>query len=360
MNDLTREAIRPNRAVTDPMNLKDPGIKGALVPATAGEAMEMAKMICSGKFAIPNYLHNNPGDCLRIVLVAARSGLDPFMLANESYLTKSTKTGENRMEFMAKAVHAIVLASGILRGDLGIKVEGQGANLSCTVTGQRRDGRTHTETYYMAPIQPKNSPLWQSQPRQQLIYYAERAWCRAHAPDALMGLIAREDPMIDVTPEIVSVDEPRGALAEVEAHLGVGDEPEDETESASGETEGHDPEGEAAAEQGRQPRAEQNGEQSAGPSSPVPAAEEAENGGQTNVEGDHVGKEFGLPPENRDHAKDLAWLKETAEKAETDQSLKKWLAKEATEKVVAGLPDDKHEDWLAHLNGVFEALGAMA
>ena len=79
-----------------------------------------------------------------------------------------------------------------------------------------------------------------------------------------------------------------------------------------------------------------------------------------NGEGDHVGKEFGLPPENRDHAKDLAWLKETAAKAETDESLKKWLAKEATEKVVAGLPDDKHEDWLAHLNGVFEALGAMA
>ena len=82
--------------------------------------------------------------------------------------------------------------------------------------------------------------------------------------------------------------------------------------------------------------------------------------GSPTVEGDHVGKEFGLPPENRDHAKDLAWLKETAEKAETDQSLKKWLAKEATEKVVAGLPDDLHEDWLAHLNGVFEALGAMA
>ena len=339
MNDLTREAIRPNRAVTDPMNLKDPGIKGALVPATAGEAMEMAKMICSGKFAIPNYLHNNPGDCLRIVLVAARSGLDPFMLANESYLTKSTKTGENRMEFMAKAVHAIVLASGILRGDLGIKVEGQGANLSCTVTGQRRDGRTHTETYYMAPIQPKNSPLWQSQPRQQLIYYAERAWCRAHAPDALMGLIAREDPMIDVTPEIVSVDEPRGALAEVEAHLGVGDEPEEPQETT--ET----------------PSEDATGDEGPGGGEGTPVDPLA---GQPDGDGDHVGKEFGLPPENRDHAKDLAWLKETAEKAETDQSLKKWLAKEATEKVVAGLPDDKHEDWLAHLSGVFEALGAMA
>lgn len=81
-----------------------------------------------------------------------------------------------------------------------------------------------------------------------------------------------------------------------------------------------------------------------------------------NGEGDHVGKEFGLPPEEPEDImqKRLNWLKETAAKAETDESLKKWLAKEATEKVVAGLPDDKHEDWLAHLNGVFEALGAMA
>ncbi len=310
MNDMTREAIRPDRAITDPMNLKDPGIKGALVPATASEAMEMAKMICSGKFAVPNYLHNNPGDCLRIVLVAARSGLDPFMLANESYLTESKKTGEKRMEFMAKAVHAIVLASGVLQGDLGTKVEGQGANLSCTVTGQRRGGRTHTETYYMAPIHPKNSPLWQSQPRQQLIYYAERSWCRAHAPDALMGLVAREDPMIDVTPLAVSVngDPPRGPLAEVEAHLGVGDEPKDEetTETPSG--------------------------------------------------GSADDEVFAMSLEER-----LAWLKETSlNKAANKEDLDKWLAEELTEKVVGTLTDDKHAAWITHINGVIVGLDASA
>ena len=78
-----------------------------------------------------------------------------------------------------------------------------------------------------------------------------------------------------------------------------------------------------------------------------------------NGEGDYVGKELGLPPETRDHAKDLAWLKETAAKAETEEILKKWLAKKATEKLVDSLPDDKHEDWLAHISGVVEALEAM-
>ena len=136
-----REAsMLPNRAVTDPMSFQDTALKGALVPATVGEAMELAKVMSSGKFAVPKYLRNNPGDCLRIVLIAARTGLDVFALANESYLVEN-KGGEQSMSFMSKAVYAIVLASRVLRGDLVTEIDGDGEGMSCTVSGERRDGR---------------------------------------------------------------------------------------------------------------------------------------------------------------------------------------------------------------------------
>ena len=353
MNEPARVALRPDRTITDPMPLRDPGIRGALVPSTAAEAMEMAKMVSSGRFAIPAYLKDNPGDCLRLVLIAARSRLDTFMLANQSYLTKS-RSGEERMEFQAQAIHAIVLASGILVGDLGVKVEGEGANLSCTVTAARLGGGTHTETYYMKTITTKNSPLWAQQPRQQLIYYAERAWCRAHAPDAIMGLIATEDPPLDVTPEVVTIEEPRGALAQVEAHLGVGDETEepklmgapevadsilgDETEPASGETEGGaSPEGEAAAEQGRDTSHEDT--------TPAPEREVADSAGQP----------LGRGPSER-----LGNLKFAIGKLETDEEVVAWLLGAMVVKTTDLLEPDERVIWNEHVDNVREALGAMA
>jgi len=63
-----------------------------------------------------------------------------------------------------------------------------------------------------------------------------------------MGLVSREDPPIDVTPELVTISgEPRGALSQVEAHLSgdaddepaaddeTGSEPDDEELPAQGE-----------------------------------------------------------------------------------------------------------------------------
>lgn len=212
MTDDTRLAMRPNRELLDPVRLRDVHSRAALVPQTMGEVFEFAKMMASGRIGVPAFLVNNPGDCLRIVGIAARCGLDPFMLADESHEVNK------RMAFGAKAIHAIVLASGVLEGDLTLSFAGGGETLTATVTGKRREGAVHTETYHIATITTRNSPLWKQQPRQQLGYYAIRAWCRLHAPDALMGLVAREDAPIDVTPETVET-RPQTALEKVTAAL---------------------------------------------------------------------------------------------------------------------------------------------
>ena len=222
-----RKAMMAARDIIDPMALVPPQTRGALVPTNMGEALEFAKEMSRAQFSLPSYLKDNPGDCLRIVMIAGRTALDPFMLAGQTYKTKN-KSGEERLEFQAQAIHAIVLASGVLDGDLRTEIQGESlAKMTCTVTGKRRGGNVHVETYHYAPIQPKNSPLWTTQPRQQMIYYSERAWCRAHAPDALMGLIAREDPPID-RGEIEIVEDKRPTSVEaVTAHLTPEAEPVD-------------------------------------------------------------------------------------------------------------------------------------
>lgn len=219
MNDTTdRAALRPNRELVDPMRVSDIGARGALVPTTGGEALEMAKLLSTGKFSVPKFLQGNPGDCLRLVAIAMRTGLDVWMLAGDTYLTTSKKSGETSMNLGAKSIHAIVLASGALQGDLTLSYAGEGEGLTVTVEGVTRSGTRHVESYGMRSITTRNSPLWQTQPRQQLGYYGVRAWCRLHAPAAIMGLVAREEAgMLDITDD--AREEP--APSDVEKVLAV-------------------------------------------------------------------------------------------------------------------------------------------
>lgn len=212
------ERLQPNREVTDLIPVSQDDMRGALVPRNMGEAMECAKIMSTGRVSLPAFLRGNPGDCLRIVGIAVRTGLDPFMLANHFYLTKS-RSGEERMAAEAQAVHAIAMASGLIHGDLKLAFAGQGQALACTVTGTTRNGTTHRHTYYLQSIRTKNSPLWVDQPQQQLGYYAERAWCRLYAPGAMMGVIARGDPIIDVSADEPGSEEPKSEADKVLEHL---------------------------------------------------------------------------------------------------------------------------------------------
>jgi hypothetical protein len=72
------------------------------------------------------------------------------------------------------------------------------------VKGDKEDCEITTPT--VAEIKVKNSPLWTSDPDQQLAYYGSRAWARRHTPDVLMGVYDVEEfestgRYVDVTPE---------------------------------------------------------------------------------------------------------------------------------------------------------------
>ena len=149
-----------------------------------------------------------------------QTGLNPFMLAKQTYVVE--KGGNKNLEFMAQGVHAIVRATGLIPGGFNIKIEGEGqqrrAVVGASVEGQYKE----LPTPRLSEIKTKNSPLWQSDPAQQLRYFGVRNWCRAYAPEAIMGLIttderaAFEEPQ-DITPPATSpVDHVRDALGAAE------------------------------------------------------------------------------------------------------------------------------------------------
>src|SRR5262249_57210565 len=102
--------------------------------------------------------------------------------------------------------------------------EGEGQERRCIVTARlagHRKGLVY-ETPPLKQITPKRSPLWQSDPDQQLAYYARRSWCRKHRPDVLLGVSDVDElpgQVLDVPRDVTPVREVSPNAAALQARL---------------------------------------------------------------------------------------------------------------------------------------------
>lgn len=219
----------------------DAGAPRALfLPSGFGEAMELAKLMAAG-LAVPPHLRGKPADCLAVLMQSARWGLDPFAVASKSYFVN------DRMAYEAQLVIAVLNTSGVLKGRLDVDWEQTDIDLICTVSGTlKSDPRPKTVSQELSKVKVKNSPLWQSSPRQQIGYYTSRMWARLFAPEVLLGVYTIDeiqemgmDNARDVTPAPTRkrVAQQRRAEPEPQAetviegtatHVDTGDEADEE------------------------------------------------------------------------------------------------------------------------------------
>lgn len=166
---------------------------------SAVEAMEFAKMMSVSGAAVPAHCRKEPGVCLGIVDDAIRFGISPYALARKSYLVNGT------IAYEAQVIAALVVTRGPLKHRPTIQFKGEGATRQCFITAELLDG-SKIDPPYESPkfgtISPKNSPLWKTDPDQQLSYYSLRAFGRRYFPDVLLGVYDFDEAMTfkDVTP----------------------------------------------------------------------------------------------------------------------------------------------------------------
>jgi len=163
------------------------------------EAIEFAKLMAQAKHSVPGYLRQNPGDCLSIVTQALRWHLEPYWVAQHSYIAKA----EGLIAYDAAVHAAIVLSSPLLKTRPRYTFNGEGEERTCTVSAHIV-GEAHPHEYTTPPLSqcrpPKNaegvvkgSPLWTKDVDQQLCYYGVRSWGRRHTPELLGGVYDREE-----------------------------------------------------------------------------------------------------------------------------------------------------------------------
>ena len=185
-----------------------------------GELLEIARLMSMSGVAVPYHLRGNPGSCLAVAMRALRSGFDPFMLAEHSYImAKNQKTDDGRWEkvetlaFDSFVIRAIIEAHANLTGPLRYTFDGEGDEMTCTVTATPRGEKeplihTSEKLGHMKAARGRNdkgdikgSPLWDTNPRQQLGYATGRDFCRRYFPQVLMGYYDRDEMDENVPPE---------------------------------------------------------------------------------------------------------------------------------------------------------------
>lgn len=176
-----------------------------IMPQSFGEVVSFADHMAKSSF-VPAHLRGKPADCLAVCLQALRWGMDPFSVAQKTYFVRDGSPPGYEAQLLAAVVHA----RAPLEGRLNIEWDGNWPDRHCTVTGKMRgDPKPKIRRVDAKNITVRNSPLWKSDPDQQLAYYTIRAWARLYAPDTIMGVYGRDemadqavgaDNAVDITP----------------------------------------------------------------------------------------------------------------------------------------------------------------
>lgn len=217
-DDPIREAARLEKVgkITDSLNrdvlstIETSPQRGGPLTVNYNQLLDMAKTMSTAKYGIPPHLQGNPGDCLAIRELALNTGLSAYGLAQHCYIVKGM------LSYDAQVIHAIIEKHAPIEQRLRYTYDGSigDGTRTCTVTGTFRgelDPVSYT-TPQIGKITPKNSPLWTSDPDQQLGYFAVRRWGRKYCPDVLLGVFDRDeiddnfvgaDRAKDVTPNLM-------------------------------------------------------------------------------------------------------------------------------------------------------------
>lgn len=164
------------------------GAGGAMNFQSMTDIMEFAKLMSVSQVAVPKHLRENPGACLAIVIQASEWQMSPYAVANKSYSVN------DRMAYEAQLVSAVILRRAPIKSRFKYTYTGEGDKRVCTVQVTTLDDEviTHSSPPF-GLITPKNSPLWKSDPDQQLGYHTARSMCRRHFPDVLLGVYTMDE-----------------------------------------------------------------------------------------------------------------------------------------------------------------------
>jgi len=156
---------------------------------------ELAESMSSSKVTVPKHLQGNKGDCAAIIIQSMQWGLNPFAVAQKTHLVNGV------LGYEAQLVNAVVQATKAIDGAFSYEYRGDGNSLECRVGAVLKGTLQITwgEWLKKSDVTTQNSPLWKTNPKQQMGYLQVKNWARLYAPGAILGVYTPDE--IEVMPE---------------------------------------------------------------------------------------------------------------------------------------------------------------
>ena len=177
MNDLT--------TTNAPSDVALSGTAATIMSPTALQALvAFSELMSKSLVTVPEHLRGKPSDCLAVAMQAAQWGMNPFAVAQKTHIVSG------RLGYEAQLVNAVVQSSGAIDGAPSYEYHGEGAKLECRVGAVLRGHAAITwgEWYCIDQVKTKNSPLWATNPKQQMGYLQLKNWARLYCPGAILGV----------------------------------------------------------------------------------------------------------------------------------------------------------------------------
>ena len=151
--------------------------------------MSMAKIMADGKATLPKHFQGSPADCLAVIMQAMQWQMNPFAVAQKTHIVNGT------LGYEAQLVNAVVQNSGAITGAFKYEYRGENNQLECRAGAVLRGESDVTwgEWLAIAAVKTKNSPLWATNPKQQLGYLQVKNWARLYCPGAILGVYSTDE-----------------------------------------------------------------------------------------------------------------------------------------------------------------------
>jgi hypothetical protein len=182
-----------------------------------------ANLMATARSTVPQHFQGKPGDCLAVVMQATTWGMNPFAVAQKTFVINGV------LGYEAQLVASVINSSSLLadrfkfewfgpwekivgkfrmvesktkKDDHGnpkkfmmpawdLKDEdGLGVNVWATIKGETEP---RVLTLLMTQARTRNSTLWTEDPKQQLAYLAQKRWARLYAPDVILGVYTPDE-----------------------------------------------------------------------------------------------------------------------------------------------------------------------
>ncbi|MGL5386688.1 MAG: RecT family recombinase [Serratia sp. (in: enterobacteria)] len=183
-----------------------------------------ANLMADSTITIPTHLAGRPADCMAVIMQAMQWGMNPYSVAQKTYVVNGV------LGYEAQLVNAVITSSDAIKGRFHYEYGG-GDWSKCARTAEvieKKMGKTGAynvtkrvrawndadeeglfirvgaiikgeheitwgEPIHLSSVAIRNSPLWVTNPKQQMAYLAVKYWARLYASAVILGVYTPDE-----------------------------------------------------------------------------------------------------------------------------------------------------------------------